>query len=135
MPIVELDLLIALVNPEDKLHDLASEIFERVSKGELKDLRIAASALLEYELILRSRGYDEKSIREDLGAFRKLARDVPITSEVIVIASELRERYDLTYFDSLHAATALIYDGSIASSDRDYERVKGLRLLDPRDLI
>ncbi|MEM1661103.1 MAG: hypothetical protein QXR17_08220 [Candidatus Bathyarchaeia archaeon] len=57
MPIIELDLLIALVNKEDGLHETASKIFEAAANGKIGKIAIAASALMEYELILKSRGY------------------------------------------------------------------------------
>jgi len=130
---VELDMLIALVNPEDKLHEHADRFFEKVARGELRDVRVATSALLEYELTLKSRGYPERDIREDIVAFKNLLKECPITSEVIVKASELREKYGLTYFDSLHAATAVLADGVIVSSDKDYEKVRGLKAIKPEE--
>ena len=42
--------------------------------------------------------------------------------------------YGLTYFDSLHASTALLYDGVIISVDEDYKRVQGLKVVDSKKL-
>ncbi|MEM3694330.1 MAG: hypothetical protein QXI39_09965 [Candidatus Bathyarchaeia archaeon] len=69
MPIVELDLLIALVNREDRLHGSASKLFEVTARGKIRNLAIATSALIEYEIILRSRGYSEEDIAIDIRAF------------------------------------------------------------------
>ncbi|RLE97430.1 MAG: hypothetical protein DRJ96_03965 [Thermoprotei archaeon] len=46
----------------------------------------------------------------------------------------LREAYGLTYFDSLHASSALHHDGAIISVDEDYRRVPMLKVMDPREL-
>ena len=134
MPVIELDMIVAFVNPRDRLHDLADRLFSKIATGKVR-VAVASSALLEYELILRSRGYPKKEIRRDLEAFRSLLPDVPLVSEVIVRASEIRENYGLTYFDSLHAASALSADGVIISVDRDYEKVKELKAVKPEDFL
>jgi len=44
------------------------------------------------------------------------------------------EEHNLTFFDSFHAASALsLPDQSIVSFDRAYDRVAGLRRIDPAD--
>ncbi len=134
MPVVELDMLVALVNRHDRFHKLADELFAKVAAGKVR-VAVAASALVEYELLLRSRGYPEKDVRRDLRAFKELLPDVPLSSDVVVIASEMREEYGLTYFDSLHAASALVLDGVIVSMDRDYEGVKGLKAVKPEEFL
>ena len=136
MPVIELDMLIALVNRSDRLHGVATRLFQSIASGGLKEVRLASSALLEYELVLRSRGYDEGEIGKDIEAFRLIPNlgEVPLTSEVLVKASELRETYSLTYFDSLHCATAILSDGQIISSDNAYEAVPEVRRVDPLSL-
>lgn len=137
MPVIELDMLIALVNRSDRLHEVASELFQGIASGRLEGMRLASSALLEYELVLRSRGYDEKDIREDIEAFKLIPNldEVPLTSEVILKASSLREAYSLTYFDSLHCATAILYDGQIVASDNAYDKVPEVKRLGPSFLV
>ncbi len=137
MPVIELDMLIALVNKSDKLHKVASGLFQAITSGRLKEMKLASSALLEYELVLRSRGYSEKDIRGDIEAFKLIPnlKEAFLTSEVIVKASSLREKYSLTYFDSLHCATAMLYDGKIVASDNAYDNVPEVRRLDPSYLI
>lgn len=72
MPIIELDLLIALVNREDKLHETASKLFEAVANGKIGKITLASSALIEYELILKSRGYSEEDIAADIKALTRI---------------------------------------------------------------
>lgn len=110
MPIIELDMLIAYVNIIDKLHRIASLIFTRIVNGELVNVAVPTSAYMEYELILRSKGYNEEVIRKDIEAFRLIKNldEVPLTSNILIEASRLRNRYGLSYFDSLHAAFSSI---------------------------
>lgn len=137
MPIIELDLLIALVNREDGLHESASRLFEAAAKGRIGKITIAASALIEYELILRSRGYSEEDIAADIKALTKIKNieEAPINSKVILAASSLRKKYPLTYFDSLHAATAILHDREIISTDKAYREIKELKTISPEEAL
>ncbi|MFQ5711408.1 MAG: type II toxin-antitoxin system VapC family toxin [Candidatus Geothermarchaeales archaeon] len=136
MPVVELDMIMGFVNTLDALHEVAGQLFRRIKGGDLKDVYVASSAYLEYELLLRSRGYGEAEIREDLRAFREYPnlREAPLIIDVMILASDLRERYDLTYFDSLHAASALTLNEKIVSVDEAYDGVDELERVDPADL-
>ncbi len=49
-------------------------------------------------------------------------------------AAEIREDHDLSYYDSHHASAALFYDKSIVSTDRQYDRVKDLKRIDPYEI-
>ena len=78
-----------------------------------------------------SRGYSERDIREDLFYFWNSPNlgEAPLTLEVQIRASVLREKHDLSFFDSLHDATALLFDGVIVSLDGAYKSVQGLHAL------
>ncbi len=134
MPVIELDMLIAYVNSLDKLHGIATKIFNKIVKGDLKNIAVPVSAYLEYNLVLRSRGYREEEICTDIESFRGIRGlgEIPLTSEILVASASLRIKYGLTFFDSLHAASALLYDGVIISVDKAYQRIRGLEVLDPR---
>jgi len=133
MPVIEVDMLIAFVNVLDRYHKVASRLIDRIVSGKIRNVKVAASAYLEYELILRSKGYSEEDIREDLYYFKNLANlgEAPLTVDVLLKALELREKYGLTFFDSLHGATALLLDGVIISVDEDYSKIEGLKVVNP----
>jgi len=133
MPILELDLLIAFVNKADKHHNVADRVFRRIGNNKLKNIYVAVSALLEYELVHKSKGYEEDEIKEDLNLFGRYPnlREAPITTYILVRAVELRRTYNLTYFDSLHAATAISIDGKIISTDVVYDEIPELKRIDP----
>ncbi|RLF18638.1 MAG: hypothetical protein DRZ82_07915 [Thermoprotei archaeon] len=137
MPVIEPDMPIALVNRSDKLHPIAKRLFKKISSVSLKNIVIPTSALIEYELILRSRGYSEDAIRKDIQAFMMISNihEIPLTSKVIITASLLREKYHLSYFDSLHAASALAHDRIVISVDKCYRRIPDIKLIDPGSVI
>jgi predicted nucleic acid-binding protein len=57
MPIVDTQFLFAL-NPKDKHHTGVSNILEKVKAGEIRNLVVTDTAIFEYCLILRSKGFD-----------------------------------------------------------------------------
>ncbi len=137
MPLIELDMIIAFINQADKLHYVASKLFDMIVKERLTGITIPVSALLEYELILKSRGYPETTIRSDLEAIKNLEniKIIPLTLDCIIEASRLREIYGLSYFDSLHAASALLYDKTVISVDKAYDKIQEIKRIDPVELI
>ena len=49
-------------------------------------------------------------------------------------AASLRIKYNLSFFDSFHAATAMsLLDSAIISFDQIYDLVEGLNRIDPRE--
>ena len=137
MPVIELDMLIAFVNRADKLHGVAVRIFNEIVNGRLGNVVVPTSAYMEYELVLKSKGYSEDTVSSDIEAFRRIRNlgEIPLTSEIIVKASELRRKYYITYFDSLHAASALSHDKTIISTDRVYREISELKAIDPREIF
>jgi predicted nucleic acid-binding protein len=129
-------MILALLNRADRLHAVASRLFEKIARGELKRVAVAVSAYLEMELIMRSKGFNHNEIIKNILMFKSIPKlgEAPLTSDTILNAIRIRANYGLTYFDSLHASTALLYDGVIISVDEDYKRVQGLKVVDPRKL-
>jgi len=58
-----------------------------------------------------------------------------LIAQVILKAISLRRKYQLTYFDSLHAATAILHDGTIISSDKAYQEIKELKTIHPEEIL
>ena len=96
MPVIELDMLIAFINKADKYHEVAVKIFNDVVSGRLSNVAVPTSANMEYELVLRSRGYD--------GGGLKRYSIIQKHKESKRSTAKLRSKYGITYFDSLHAA-------------------------------
>ena len=55
----------------------------------------------------------------------------PLTCQQIAKAANLRKKHNLTFYDSHHAASAMLYDSKIISTDNTYDSVIGLKRLNP----
>lgn len=132
MALVETDFLIALLNERDRLHRIYIEIAEE------DDLTLSPYTLIEVEMLWLSK----RLIIEDYEAFQRHLNDLLEYYSIRLMtdkpryhaeAHRLRRESNLTYFDSLHAATALTEDLTLISSDPIYRRVKNLKHLHPTE--
>ena len=71
---IELDTILALLNRADRLHAVASRLFEKIASDELKRVVVAVSAYLEMELIMRSKGFDHNEIIKDILMFKSIPK-------------------------------------------------------------
>ncbi len=126
-----------MISPEDKYHNTAKRIFELIDSNELKGISIPSSAFLEYELVLKSQNIDSTDILKDILHFQSLNNisEIPLDSNMVVMAIKLREKYGLTYFDSLHCATALSSDGICIGTDQDFKQISALRVINPKQIV
>lgn len=144
MPLVEVDLLLAYLVKEDKHHRVASTYFSKVTSGSLPRPVLSGFALQELELGVRTGrvlpwGRHLKTEGEVAQFIKRVCealevhglRVQPFTCATLHKAAEFRGSYGLSYFDSLHAASAFFHDREIVSTDGDYDRVKELRRVDP----
>ena len=128
MPVIETDMVIALLNRNDARHSVAENLFTKISEG--PGIFLAGSALIEMELIYKSERI-EKGLKRDIAHLIAIPnlKVLPVTHEIILLAIELRERYSLSFFDSHHVATALMHDGKLIGTDQEYGIVSGLSLI------
>jgi len=135
MPVLETDFLVALINKRDFHHTEAVQYLERS-----EELRLSPYAILELDLMILSRKLevaDYQRLFEYLGEALALY-DVVVEAVDLghfPVAKRLRERYGLTYFDSLHASVAILIGEPIVSYDRAYSSVEGLKHIDPRKAL
>ena len=108
MVLLETSFLMAL-NPRDRNHGWALQVLEKAKQGDVI-IHISPAALIELALILKSRGFNEGSIREAIEAMNDIIvlftkpRYPKLTLDVVAYAVELRTRYkNLTFFDAIHA--------------------------------
>jgi len=138
MPIIELDLIIGFLSDKDKNHIIATKIFHNIKNNALKDIKIPTSALLELELVLKSKRVPESEITKDiihLIEFPNIS-EFPLDSRVLVLAQKLRAEYfGLTFFDSLHCASALLFDNTIINTDQLFDNIHELKRIPPDSLI
>lgn len=124
--LLETGFLISL-NPRDKNHEWAIGIL-RNAKSQRIRIFISPASPIELSLILKSRGLDDSEIENVLKAMdsivRKYSRPLypPLTMECTAYAAKLRKRYNLSFFDSIHAAIALKEDLTYYDLDPDVSR-------------
>ena len=130
-------MLIGLISSFDKLHNTSKEIFEKINSNEIKNIYIPSSVFMEYELLLKSKKIKTPELIRDIIHFKALEniKEIPLNSSIIILAQKLRENHNLTYFDSLHCASALHADGMIISTDKDFKNIKNLKLIAPNTLL
>ncbi len=143
MPILEVDLLYAAMDTEDRHNKIAEKVLKLIRDKILVNVKVDSLALHELELNLKSGNIliERKQATNGQIAtfFRELDRLLtlygadafPLTCEEISKAAQLREDHDLTFYDSHHASAALLFDSKIISIDKAYDGVKRLRRIDP----
>ena len=129
MPVADTELLFAL-NPRDPKHHQARSLL--ASTG---NLYIPDVTLLEFELVLRGRGRTPRETAQALLALREVLLDAhalearTLDTTLLTLHCELEAEHNLSFFDSLIAASALSLDAHIVSDDRAFDRVPGLKRL------
>lgn len=127
MPVVDTEVLFAL-NPNDPKHAKALKLLKSA-----KNLRCTDVAVLEFQLVLRGRGRQSTEVRDGILALSKALSEHGVeerkTLDTIMLAlqGEIETKHELSYFDSLIAASALSVDAQIISDDAAFDRVPGLK--------
>jgi len=91
------------------------------------------TAALEFQVVLRARGRNLSQVKMALLALHEaLTRSnveeaKTVSVSLLAFQSELEEKYGLSYFDSLIAASALTLDRQVISDDDAFERVPNLK--------
>jgi len=127
MPVTDTDFLFAL-NPRDHKHQHAVRLFK-----ELRDLVVPDTAALEFQVVLRARGRSPSQVKMALLALHEAltrggAKEVKtVNTSLLALQSELEDRYGLSYFDSLIAASALTLDSQVVSDDEAFSKIPDLK--------
>ncbi|TET18737.1 PIN domain-containing protein [Candidatus Bathyarchaeota archaeon] len=138
MPIlIETDILLALISPEDKHHTETTRLLDKI----LGDSRLSPYSLIELDLLLRS---GEIVVREVKTFYTTLSnlfkyREISLLPAKPINhgeAYELRRKYkELTYFDSLHAAVGIAENLELVSYDKEYAKITELEYNHPNKHI
>lgn len=130
--LIETEFLFGLI-PGD-LHNKVVKRALSLVKAKNPDVRCLASGLLETIFVAKARGKKEAEIRESLAAMLSKLRRNGIRLVELIDAGDLlgclslRELYhSLSFYDALHASSALNRAGLLISNDKLYDRVAGLR--------
>ena len=126
MPVADTEVLFAL-SPKDPKHSL---VLKRLR--ELTGVVAPDTAILEFQIVLRARGNKPAEVKVALLALHEaldrygVKEAKTVNSSLLAFQCELEEKYGLSYFDSLMAASALTLDYKVISSDEVFDRVPEL---------
>lgn len=115
--------------------------------GSLKKAVIAPFALQELELGIRAQKIlPHAKVAKNEGDVATFMNEIcealelyeigiqPVDCRMFVKAAQIREKHDLSYYDSLHAAAAVDYDKIIVSTDVRYDEIEELERIYPYKL-
>jgi predicted nucleic acid-binding protein len=132
--LIESDLLLAALKKEDRLKPAAEKILAKIDSGELKGVYASTAAIQEIIFWF----YNRQLLSELTKAVNALThlRNVewiPITPEICLTASLLISEYNTSPFDAYHLATAISKDKTILSTEHIYDKIKGIKRIEPTD--
>jgi predicted nucleic acid-binding protein len=125
--VADTEFLFAL-NPRNHKHQHAMRLLK-----ELRGLKVPDTATLEFQIVLRARGRNPSQVKIALLALHEaLTRNnveeaKTISTSLLAFQSEIEDRYGLSYFDSLIAASALTLDRQVISDDDAFDKIPDLK--------
>ncbi len=132
MPVIDTLVLFAAADSMDKLHEKGVMFLKEVNNNHLWIL--PSFALLEFDLVLKSRGYSES---DRMKKYALLINDyanieqktMPITPKIIHETARVESLYNLDYFDAGMVASALILDRKIATTDKIISQISEIDII------
>lgn len=137
--LIESDLFIAYLKKADWLKETATKVIRAIEQGTLSPIQASTEVFHELYYVFSEFAPIRTIIVDEakLSTIRNIVF-IPPTPETYLASMALMETHGLkSIFDSIHAATAFsqrVPDHTILSTDVVYDRVKGLRRIDPTDL-
>ena len=133
--LLDSDIFIAILKEEDRLKQPSLKILKAIERRKLKNAYASVASIQEIIFWLLNRGFKDKILLTVSGVFKiKNLEWIPLDKEVFLTASALIEEYELGAFDAYIAATALLKDRVILSSDHIYDKIKGIRRMSPEEV-
>ena len=125
----------AIMKKEDRLKSAAEKILEKIDSGELKGVYASTAAIQEIIFWFYNRQlFSELALAVNILSHLRNVEWIPVTPEICLTASLLIDEYNISPFDAYHAATALFRDKTIVSTEHIYDKIKGIKKIDPTEL-
>jgi len=123
---------LAYIKKSDWLKPTAEKILNRVASGVILDTYVSTATLQEIIFWF----FNRNMLRELIQATNAIThirniRWIDLSPEVCLTASMLIKEYNINPFDAYHAATAISEDKTILSTEHVYDRIKGIKRIDP----
>ncbi|MCS7387036.1 MAG: type II toxin-antitoxin system VapC family toxin [archaeon GB-1867-005] len=137
---IETDILYAYIKPKDRLKPTAEKLIEKIEQGELGVIYASREVLHELYYISMQEGISLSEFIARISAITAINNLEFIETDHIIdlLAFTLMQQYKLTsLFDAYYAATALnkTNDHTIISTDNTFDKIPGLKRIDPRELV
>lgn len=128
MPVLDTIVLFGAMDPRDSTH---AESLRHLRLLEHPDYYLAGFSLLEYDIVLKSRGF---SPSERMTYHAVLSNDYPtlatktryLSPEIMYMTAKLEQEGGIDYFDAGIAAEAKMFDGRVVSKDPVFDRLSGI---------
>lgn len=136
--LLESDIFIAYLKKEDWLKKTAIELIDAVEKGLLSPVQVSTEIFHELYYVFSDHA-PLQTIMMNLAKISTIKNLTFIAPDhtIYLIALSIMDTYELTsIFDAIYAATALstkVPDHIIISTDQKYDKIKGLKRIDPRN--
>jgi predicted nucleic acid-binding protein len=124
--------LLAAIKKEDRLKPVAAKILKKIDSGDIRDVYASTATIQEIIFWFYNRQLFDDLIKavNFLTHIRHIDW-IPLTPQICTTASLLMGEYSLAPFDAYHLATALSMDKTILSTEHVYEKIKGVRRIEP----
>ena len=121
------------LSSSDSRHEDVVKMLKRIKAGDIKNVAVSDIAILETYIVLRNRGKTDeaKLIFQKLNEIWKEyeIKEIKTLNKNLILRQMLIEKeHGTSFFDSLMAASAEMYDHSIISNDEIYDRLKLTRI-------
>ncbi|MFQ6061557.1 MAG: type II toxin-antitoxin system VapC family toxin [Methanosarcinales archaeon] len=145
MKLIESDIIYAKMDMNDKNHEVASKIFNKIKNKEL-EVSVTAYSILEIELLLNTgrikingKKPSKKEISEWIDTLCIALSNYgiivePLTCEDFSKSAQLRYEHPISFFDSHHAAQAQRTKKGIISFDAVYDYIPEVERIDPNTI-
>ena len=132
LPVIDTLVLFAAADSLDKLNEKGLSYLSDVNTN--RRWFIPSFALLEFDLVLKSRGYSESDRMEKyallINDYPNIEKKViPITPRIIHETARIESLYGIDYFDAGMIATALILDKKIATVDKKIAKISEIEIV------
>ncbi|OLE91974.1 MAG: hypothetical protein AUF79_01190 [Crenarchaeota archaeon 13_1_20CM_2_51_8] len=129
MPVLDTVVLFGTADPKDSAHERSKRFLARLEEP---DYYLAGFAMLEFDLVMKSRGFShgQRMLQHALLAKDYPASTVkvrPLSPTILYLAARIEGEEGTDYFDAGVAAEAKSLDGMIVSTDRIFDGLRELR--------
>lgn len=135
---LESDVLYAVVKPSDWLKGPAERILKKVVAGDLGKVHASRESLHELYYVSMEEGVSVEGYLSRLASLTSIPNleFLATDRDADMLAVSLIKQFGLTsIFDAYYAATCLskVEDRTMVSADGVYDRIPGIRRIDPRE--